>query len=138
MRRAYRNQAVDNRFGVVSVGDNHPVPHTYILECRDGSYYVGSAWDLDHRVWQHSIGKGSEYTKRRLPVTLVFAAEFERIDEAYAMEKRIQGWSRRKREALIEGRYEELPGLSRKVFRRGGLDTPAAQATRPAGQDSAG
>jgi putative endonuclease len=89
-------------------------------------------------VWQHSIGKGSEYTKRRLPVTLVFAAEFERIDEAYAMEKRIQGWSRRKREALIEGRYEELPGLSRKVFRRGGLDTPAAQATRPAGQDSAG
>ena len=91
----------------------------YILRCADGSYYVGSTRNLEHRIWQHSTGAGSAYTAKRIPVTLVFAQEFERIDEAYAFEKHIQGWSRAKREALIEGRFDALPGLSRKDFGRG-------------------
>ena len=33
---------------------------------------------------------------------LVWAADFERIDAAYAYEKMIQGWRREKRIALIE------------------------------------
>jgi putative endonuclease len=74
--------------------------------------------DLERRLTEHSDGIGAGYTSRRLPVRLVFAAECDRIDEAYELEKRIQGWSRRKRQALIEGRYEDLPGLSRKVFGR--------------------
>jgi putative endonuclease len=92
------------------------MPFTYILKCADGSYYIGSTRDLEHRVWQHSTGLGSAYTSRRLPVTLVFAQEFDRIDDAYALEKRMQGWSRRKREAVIEGRLKDLPALSKKVF----------------------
>jgi putative endonuclease len=91
----------------------------YILRCADGSYYVGSTRDLDQRVLQHRAGVGAAYTRRRLPVELVFAAEFERVDEAYAMEKRVQGWSRAKREALIDGRFELLPGLSSRA-RSGG------------------
>jgi len=85
----------------------------YILECRDGSYYVGSTTSLDDRVEQHRQGTGSVYTRRRRPVTLVWAAEFDRIDEAYVMEKRVQGWSRAKRQALIEGRWHDLPALAR-------------------------
>ena len=92
------------------------MPFTYILRCADDSYYIGSTRDLEHRVWQHSTGRGSAYTSRRLPVTLVFAQEFDRIDDAYALEKRMQGWSRRKREAVIEGRLKDLPALSKKVF----------------------
>ena len=92
------------------------MPYVYILECADGSYYVGSTRDLEKRVWQHSTGTGAAYTSRRMPVRLVFAQEFVRIDEAYAMEKRIQGWSRAKREALIAGRYNDLPRLSKKKF----------------------
>jgi len=92
--------------------------YVYMLRCGDGSYYVGSTRNLESRVWQHSTGLGGEYTSKRLPVTLVFAQEYERIDDAYAMEKRIQGWSRAKREALIEGRYNELPALSKKRFNR--------------------
>ena len=84
----------------------------YILECADGSYYVGSTKNLDLRLNQHMVGEGASYTRRRLPVTLAWAAEFDRIDEAFAFEKRVQGWSRRKREALIEGRLEALPGLA--------------------------
>jgi hypothetical protein len=63
------------------------VPHAYILECSDGSYYLGSTWDLERRVGEHNLGLGAEYTKRRGPVRLVWAAEFNRIDEAYAVER---------------------------------------------------
>jgi len=92
------------------------VPYVYILKCADGSYYVGSTRDLEQRLWQHSTGQGAAYTRRRLPVRLVFAQEFDRVDEAYALEKRVQGWSRAKREALIEGRFNDLPRLSKKEF----------------------
>jgi putative endonuclease len=84
----------------------------YILECADGSYYVGSTVDLDGRVWQHNEGLGAAYTRRRRPVTLVCAIAFARIDEAFAFEKRVQGWSRAKRLALIEDRWDDLPALS--------------------------
>ena len=51
----------------------------YILECSDHSFYVGSTWTLETRFAQHQAGAGSEYTKCRLPVELVYAAEFERV-----------------------------------------------------------
>ena len=92
------------------------MPYLYILRCADGSYYVGSTRNLQNRLWQHSTGLGAKYTSTRLPVELVFAQEYERIDEAYEREKQIQGWSRRKREALIAHEVNELPRLSRKHF----------------------
>jgi putative endonuclease len=61
---------------------------------------------------------GAEYTKHRLPVELVYAYEFARVDEAFAMEKRVQGWSRKKREALIRGDYDALPGLASRARKR--------------------
>ncbi|WP_299051521.1 GIY-YIG nuclease family protein [uncultured Nocardioides sp.] len=62
----------------------------YMLRCSDGSYYVGSTTDLDARLNQHNLGMGAEYTRRRLPVVLVWHEQFERIDEAFAREKQIQ------------------------------------------------
>jgi putative endonuclease len=47
--------------------------HVYILECSDGSYYVGSTRNLAARVWQHDQGLGGAYTGKRLPVRLVYA-----------------------------------------------------------------
>ena len=88
----------------------------YILRCSDDSYYVGSTVDLERRVWEHQEGLGAAYTRRRRPVTLVWSADFERVDEAFAFEKRVQGWSRAKREALIEGRLEDLGWLSSRSY----------------------
>jgi putative endonuclease len=94
---------------------------TYILECADGSFYVGSTTDLDRRVSEHDLGLGAAYTRlrRRRPVRLVWAAEFDRVEDAFLYEKQIQGWSRAKRIALIEGRLEDLPALSRRRGRGG-------------------
>jgi len=96
------------------------MPYCYLLRCSDGSFYCGSTRnELETRVAQHSSGLGSDYTSKRLPVELVWAAEFDRIDDAYLLEKRIQGWSRAKREALIAGAFARLPALSKKqVFAR--------------------
>ena len=92
----------------------------YILQCGDGSYYVGSTRDLERRFVEHASGVGAAYTRTRLPVKLVYAEEFERVDDAYFREKQIQGWSRAKREALIRRSFGELPGLSPSMYRRRG------------------
>ena len=95
--------------------------HRNILECADKSLYVGSSIDLERRLAQHQAGEGADYTRRRLPVRLIFAEEFTRIDEAFAREKQVQNWSRAKRIALIEGRFGDLNGLSRKPPRKSPL-----------------
>ncbi|MCH5645029.1 MULTISPECIES: GIY-YIG nuclease family protein [unclassified Gordonia (in: high G+C Gram-positive bacteria)] len=88
--------------------------YLYILECGDGSFYVGSTRNLELRVAQHCSGHGAAYTRRRQPVRLVYSCEFGSIDEAYAMEKRVQGWSRAKRQALIDGDFDLIRRLARK------------------------
>ena len=88
----------------------------YILQCSDDSYYVGSTKNLELRFSQHQSGKGSRYTSGRLPVQLVYCEEYDRVSDAFYREKQVQGWTRRKREALINGNPELLPVLAKKVF----------------------
>ncbi|WP_233558570.1 GIY-YIG nuclease family protein [Aquimarina sp. BL5] len=84
----------------------------YILECSDGSYYTGSTKDLDKRLQQHQNGEGANHTKKRLPVRLIYYEQYDRIDTAFYREKQVQGWSRAKKEALMNGDLNTLPGLS--------------------------
>jgi predicted GIY-YIG superfamily endonuclease len=85
---------------------------TYLLECADGSYYVGSTTDLDARVEQHRLGAIAGYTQTRRPVTLLWAGEFAKIEEAYWFERKLHGWSRAKKQALARGELDRLPLLS--------------------------
>ena len=89
----------------------------YVLECSDGSYYTGSTNDLNRRLEQHKKGEGANHTKSRLPVKLIYFEEYDRIDEAFYREKQVQGWSRKKKEALIEGDYKKLIEFSKKKKR---------------------
>jgi putative endonuclease len=87
--------------------------YMYILKCADGSYYTGSTYDLEYRLEQHRAGEGSNYTRKRLPVKLVYYEEYDTIYEAFSREKQVQGWSRKKKEALIFGHPEALPNLAK-------------------------
>ena len=87
--------------------------YMYILKCADGTYYTGSTVDLEKRLQQHQCGEGANYTKKRLPVELIYYEEYSRIDEAFYREKQIQGWSRAKKEALINSNSHLLPELSK-------------------------
>src|SRR3954454_18855178 len=87
--------------------------YVYILECADGTYYVGSTTYLEARLWQHQHRPhGAAYTRHRRPVKLAWCGEFEHVAMAFAFEKQVQGWRRAKREALIRGEYDRLPSLS--------------------------
>lgn len=84
----------------------------YILKCADGSYYTGSTTNLKTRLPQHLAGEGANHTKKHLPVELIYFEEYQRIDQAFYREKQVQGWSRKKKEALINGTPELLPQLA--------------------------
>jgi len=87
--------------------------YMYILECADGSYYVGSTVNLKLRLQQHQNGEGANHTKKRLPVKLVYFEEFTRIQDAFYREKQVQKWRRVKKEALIFGQFNTLSDLSK-------------------------
>lgn len=82
--------------------------YMYILLCANGKYYTGSTNNLGRRITEHQNGAGANFTKNNLPVELVYYEEFQRIDEAFYREKQVQGWSHKKKEALIMGEYEKL------------------------------
>ena len=89
----------------------------YIVRCADDSFYVGSTrTSLDQRIAQHNDGTFGGYTSGRRPVQLVFSESFERIEDGLAIERRIKGWTRAKKEALIAGNLEALKKLAKKRF----------------------
>ena len=86
--------------------------YVYILLCSDHSYYTGSTKNLKRRLNEHNCGKGANHTKKRRPVKLIYFELYHRIHQAFYREKQIQGWSRIKKEALINGEPFLLPTLS--------------------------
>lgn len=87
--------------------------YVYILKCSDQSYYTGITNNLDKRLLQHQSGYDKDsYTYSRRPLELVFFADFTDPNSAIEIEKRIKGWSRSKKEALINGDFKTLVYLS--------------------------
>ena len=88
--------------------------YVYIIKCSDNSYYVGVTNNLQKRINEHNDGIDSmSYTFSRRPVELVFNQEFLDVNDAIIFEKKLKGWSRAKKEALINNRFEDLPLLSK-------------------------
>ena len=89
--------------------------YVYMLQCSDGSYYVGSARrGLDRRIGEHIEGVFRGYTSTRRPVVLVWAQHFLIITDAIAVERQVKGWSRAKKEALIRGDYGAIQFLAKR------------------------
>ena len=86
----------------------------YMLRCNDNSYYVGlTRAGLDKRIAEHQSGRFRGYTHSRRPIELVWSADFLWLKDAIACERRIKGWRREKKEALIRGDYEALKVLAK-------------------------
>lgn len=85
----------------------------YLLRCRDGSFYAGHTDDIERRLQEHHDGCVDAYTRERRPVVLAWSQEFPTRDEAKESEARIKGWSRGKKQALVEGRWDRIKSLSR-------------------------
>jgi len=73
--------------------------------------YIGVTNDLGRRVAEHRLGKGSEFVKKYKVTKLVYAEEYEQIEEAIAREKQLKGWKRTRKNELVRAtnpKWEEL------------------------------
>ena len=88
----------------------------YMLQCADRSYYVGSATgtDLWRRIAEHETGAYRGYTYARRPVQLVWSEHFDRVTDAIAVERKIKGWSRAKKEALVKNDWNTIKLLAKR------------------------
>ena len=78
------------------------VNYTYVLKCKDGTYYTGWTNNLDKRLKDHNEGRGAKYTKARLPVSLIYYEEFQTKEEAMRREYAIKHMTRSEKENLIK------------------------------------
>jgi predicted GIY-YIG superfamily endonuclease len=85
----------------------------YILQCSDGSYYTGHTENLEIRLASHQSGDIPGYTSTRLPVELVFSKSMLTRAEALSAEQQIKGWSRAKKEAMMQGDWVKVSDLAR-------------------------
>jgi predicted GIY-YIG superfamily endonuclease len=90
----------------------------YILQCSDGTFYTGHTDDLDKRLYEHQINAHSCYTSTRLPVNLIYYEIFNSRDEAIIAEQQIKGWSRAKKQALINGNFKQVKFLAKRPSRQ--------------------
>ncbi len=84
----------------------------YLLQCADGSYYVGVATDLRERIEEHNAGSGARHTRLRAPVRLAWFQPWASYAEARALEARLKGWSRDKKRRLVVGSLRLDQGLA--------------------------
>ena len=90
----------------------------YIIRCADGSYYTGHTDNLEKRIAEHTTGAITNcYTYKRHPLELVFSQDFALREEALTYERQIKGWSRKKKEAMINGDWTEVSHLSKSTVR---------------------
>ena len=107
-----RAKRASNHEGVVQVT-------VYILRCCDGSYYTGlTRGDADARAWEHNTDPYRRIYGPPAASEACLSGNYERLTDAIARERRIKGWSRAKKEALMRGDYDGLLPLSSRPSRR--------------------
>ena len=88
--------------------------YIYIVECSDKSFYTGVTNSIEKRLQEHNQGIDRKcYTYQRRPVKLRYLEIYNDINQAIIREKQIKRWSRKKKQALIDNKQDELSKLAR-------------------------
>ena len=82
--------------------------YTYMLKCKDGTYYTGYTNDLEKRVNAHNEGKGAKYTKGRGPVELIYFEEYEEKSIAMRREWEIKKLTKNQKEELCKTKKKQM------------------------------
>lgn len=86
--------------------------HIYILANKNNKVlYAGVTNDLLRRMREHRGKLIEGFTKKYNVNKLVYFEEFQNIEEAIAAEKRIKGWLRGRKIALIKSKNPEWKDL---------------------------
>jgi len=88
--------------------------YVYILKCGDETLYNGETHDLEKRLYEHNKPENvNTYTAKRLPVELLWFQSFPNKWQAFKVERQLKGWSRKKKLAMIAGKWDLVKILSR-------------------------
>ena len=88
----------------------------YILGNQHGVLYAGVTNDLERRLWEHRTGQASKFTRKYAIHRLLFWEEFQSRQEAIDTEKRIKGWTRKKKLDLIRTKNPRFKDLGEGWF----------------------
>ncbi len=107
---------------------------------RRTTLYIGVTNNLEGRLWQHQNGEGSKFAKRYNLSVLIYYEVFPEAAAAIARETQLKGWTRAKKEALIETMNPEWRDLAGEIFGeespvvRRGSSTPLRSAQNDGGE----
>jgi len=77
--------------------------YVYIMTNKYNTvFYTGVTNNLTRRVYEHKQKLIEGFTKKYNLVKLVYFEEFHHVEDAIASEKKIKGWKRVKKIALIK------------------------------------
>ncbi len=77
--------------------------YCYIARCVDGSLYTGITSNLERRIEIHNAGRGSRYTRGRLPISIVYFERLRNRSEALRREAEIKRLRKVAKERLVNG-----------------------------------
>ena len=80
-----------------------PRAFVYIVRCRDGTLYIGTARDIAKRLAQHDAGQGAKYTRSRGPVKLLWHEGPMTVSRALRREHQLKQLTRPQKFTLISG-----------------------------------
>lgn len=90
----------------LSLQTKEAMPRTYyayiVTNVARSVMYVGVTNDLERRISEHRDGRGGKFTSRYKATVLVYAEPYEHVEDAIAREKQIKGWTRVRKNALVE------------------------------------
>jgi 5-(carboxyamino)imidazole ribonucleotide synthase len=102
-----------NYFATMLYNTQQEAYYVYIILCNDGSYYTGLTDDLMKRFEEHISGTYETcYTFTKRPLVLRYYETIPFLKDAVERELQLKGWSRLKKEALIQGNFHKLQLLS--------------------------
>lgn len=76
--------------------------YCYILKCSDDTFYTGWSTNPERRLAQHNTGRGSRYTRSRLPVELVYLEKYSDRSSAMQREAAIKRMSHTRKNELAD------------------------------------
>jgi putative endonuclease len=93
-----------------------PIFAVYILASRSRTLYIGVTNSLRRRILEHKCKHVPGFTASYNCNRLVWFSNFEYINNAIATEKRLKGWLRSRKIALIEEKNPTWEDLSASWF----------------------
>jgi putative endonuclease len=95
----------------LTMGNSDRTWYIYLLRCADGTLYTGITVDPERREKCHNAGRGSRYTRIRLPVRLLASLKLPSHAEAARLERRIKRYTPKRKLAFFRrGTPQPAPG----------------------------